>query len=137
MAKESATKQQQQQLQQQYPQSPLAQGSQGSYPSSTLKSPSLSIPAGYSLSTPVTSPGQIPQSKSSASLSSYTSVSSTGSYNPVYDSRGALDPRINMEEYAYNKVFVGGLHYDTRDGECTVASGHHQIDLPVVAYYYR
>jgi hypothetical protein len=31
------------------------------------------------------------------------------------DSRGASDPRINMEEYAYNKIFVGGLHYDTRD----------------------
>ena len=23
-----------------------------------------------------------------------------------------------MDEYAYNKIFVGGLHYDTRDGEC-------------------
>jgi hypothetical protein len=32
------------------------------------------------------------------------------------ESRQAQDPRINMEEYAYNKVFVGGLHYDTRDG---------------------
>jgi hypothetical protein len=21
-----------------------------------------------------------------------------------------------MEEYAFNKIFVGGLHYDTRDG---------------------
>ena len=27
------------------------------------------------------------------------------------------DPRINMEEYAYKKIFVGGLHYDTRDAE--------------------
>ena len=25
--------------------------------------------------------------------------------------------RASMEEYAYNKVFVGGLHYDTRDAE--------------------
>ena len=32
-------------------------------------------------------------------------------------SRHATDPRINMDEYAYNKVFVGGLHYDTRDAE--------------------
>jgi len=31
-------------------------------------------------------------------------------------SKHALDPRINMDEYAYNKIFVGGLHYDTRDG---------------------
>ena len=26
------------------------------------------------------------------------------------------DPRASSEEYAMNKVFVGGLHYDTRDG---------------------
>lgn len=33
------------------------------------------------------------------------------------ESRQASDPRISMDEYAYNKIFVGGLHYDTRDGE--------------------
>jgi hypothetical protein len=33
------------------------------------------------------------------------------------ESRHAVDARINMDEYAYNKIFVGGLHYDTRDGE--------------------
>jgi hypothetical protein len=33
------------------------------------------------------------------------------------ESRHALDARINMDEYAYNKIFVGGLHYDTRDGK--------------------
>jgi hypothetical protein len=35
------------------------------------------------------------------------------------ESRHALDARINMDEYAYNKIFVGGLHYDTRDGKIT------------------
>jgi len=80
----------------------------GGYPSN-LKSPGM---ASYA-----SPPPQIPQNKSSTSLASYTSVSSGGSYNPMYDSRGASDPRINMEEYAYNKVFVGGLHYDTRDGK--------------------
>lgn len=74
--------------------------------SANLKSPGYTSP-----------PPQIPQNKSSASLASYSSASSSGSYNPMYDSRGASDPRINMEEYAYNKVFVGGLHYDTRDGD--------------------
>jgi RNA recognition motif-containing protein len=39
------------------------------------------------------------------------------SYNQLFDSRHAVDPKINMEEYAYNKIFVGGLHYDTRDGD--------------------
>jgi hypothetical protein len=33
------------------------------------------------------------------------------------ESRHAMDARINMDEYAYNKIFVGGLHYDTRDGK--------------------
>ena len=33
------------------------------------------------------------------------------------DSKFANDPRINSDEYAYHKVFVGGLHYDTRDAE--------------------
>lgn len=32
------------------------------------------------------------------------------------ESRQACDPNISMDEYAYNKIFVGGLHYDTRDG---------------------
>jgi RNA-binding protein Musashi len=27
------------------------------------------------------------------------------------------EPRLNMDEYAYNKVFVGGLHFDTRELE--------------------
>lgn len=36
------------------------------------------------------------------------------------ESRHALDARINMDEYAYNKIFVGGLHYDTRDGKKNV-----------------
>lgn len=35
------------------------------------------------------------------------------------ESRHACDPRISMDEYAYNKIFVGGLHYDTRDGSYT------------------
>ena len=43
----------------------------------------------------------------------------------LIESRHACDPRISMDEYAYNKIFVGGLHYDTRDGECfTVKSLH-------------
>ena len=33
------------------------------------------------------------------------------------ESRHALDSRINLDELAYNKIFVGGLHYDTRDGK--------------------
>jgi hypothetical protein len=29
-----------------------------------------------------------------------------------------------MDEYAYNKIFVGGLHYDTRDGTYSPYSAH-------------
>ena len=114
MAKDTVNRQQPMQS---FPLTPSSaqQASPSSYPS-VPKSPSMT---GYSMnSTPnENSPGTLPHNKSSASLSSYTSVSSVGSCNPLFDSRGALDPRINMEEYAYNKVFVGGLHYDTRDGK--------------------
>jgi hypothetical protein len=64
--------------------------------------------------------GGLTPNKSSASLSSYCSSSpsfnNNSSSQQLFDSRGASDPKINMEEYAYNKIFVGGLHYDTRDG---------------------
>ena len=36
--------------------------------------------------------------------------------------QGGQDSRTNMEEYAYNKIFVGGLHYDTRDAEFELIS---------------
>lgn len=40
------------------------------------------------------------------------------------ESRHAMDARINMDEYAYNKIFVGGLHYDTRDGTCSASESN-------------
>lgn len=43
--------------------------------------------------------------------------SATSHASMIHDSSLARDPRINMDEYAYNKIFVGGLHYDTRDNE--------------------
>jgi hypothetical protein len=46
-----------------------------------------------------------------------TTSSSSSAHSASYDSKHANDPKINMEEYAYNKIFVGGLHYDTRDGK--------------------
>ena len=61
---------------------------------------------------PVSGPGSGP---GSAVLSNgLASPSQTQIQN---ESRHALDARINMDEYAYNKIFVGGLHYDTRDGK--------------------
>ena len=29
---------------------------------------------------------------------------------------GDSSSKLGIEDYAYNKIFVGGLHYDTRDG---------------------
>lgn len=43
------------------------------------------------------------------------SLSSGNLVSPPSDSKLASDPRFNADEYAYNKIFVGGLHYDTRD----------------------
>jgi hypothetical protein len=48
---------------------------------------------------------------------SISSSPGSSSHHYAMDSRHAIDPNINAEEYAYNKVFVGGLHYDTRDGK--------------------
>lgn len=73
-----------------------------------------------SVGTPITSP-QVSSYKSvAASNSGYSSSGSTSSVQVTIDSRHAVDPKINMEEYAYNKIFVGGLHYDTRDGKLII-----------------
>lgn len=53
---------------------------------------------------------------SSPQFSSNKTMGITPSTPPsMYDSKHAMDPKINSDEYAYNKIFVGGLHYDTRD----------------------
>ena len=71
-------------------------------------------PPGSSNRTANTTPTSSPQ------ISSEKSFGSTPSTPPsVYDSKSATDPKINSEEYAYNKIFVGGLHYDTRDRKFT------------------
>jgi RNA-binding protein Musashi len=57
-------------------------------------------------STPVSSPLVI----GGKSMSSGTSTPPS-----LADARYLNDLRIGSEDYAYNKVFVGGLHYDTRD----------------------
>lgn len=53
------------------------------------------------------------------------SPSSPATYPQMYESHHAVDPRINMEEFAYNKIFVGGLHYDTRDGSPSFTPMNH------------
>lgn len=47
--------------------------------------------------------------------SSNSNYNGNNSGNDV--SKSTNDPKINLEDYAYNKIFVGGLHYDTRDAE--------------------
>lgn len=56
----------------------------------------------------------------SSKTSSFQSTQVVNTTNQAYmqqDSKFANDPRIISDEYAYHKVFVGGLHYDTRDAE--------------------
>lgn len=43
------------------------------------------------------------------------------------------DGKINLEDYAYNKIFVGGLHYDTRDGKLFFGLLVKYMSLPVDA----
>ena len=87
---------------------------------SSLKS-STTSPYSSHHSTPTASP-LVSSHKSTATTvnnNNHSSAPTTPSsqHNQLFDSKHALDPKINMEEYAYNKIFVGGLHYDTRDGE--------------------
>lgn len=76
-----------------------------SHTGSTLKS--IASPQQLGTASPLMS-----ANSSSANLSSYGSSPSLMMFE-----NHTMDPKINMEEYAYNKIFVGGLHYDTRDGE--------------------
>jgi len=66
--------------------------------------------------------GSVSVSVSSGSLS--TGLGAPTSYAQLLhdnsssgSSGSSREPRLNMDEYAYNKVFVGGLHFDTRELE--------------------
>lgn len=84
----------------------------GSTPASNSNSPNLRPSGGNNWSGPTS--GSVSPAPSNGSNSALTQSQIQN------ESRHACDPRISMDEYAYNKIFVGGLHYDTRDGECTV-----------------
>ena len=59
---------------------------------------------------------------SSASRSSAYNNSNSSSHTD--NSKQHVEVKVHVDEYAYNKIFVGGLHYDTRDGEYCAASHH-------------
>jgi hypothetical protein len=65
---------------------------------------------------PMKGPSSIPSTPTNSYASSNAAAMMTMNNQMQYDSSFARDPKINMEEYAYKKIFVGGLHYDTRDG---------------------
>lgn len=44
--------------------------------------------------------------------------SNSSSPGQTGESRAANEPKMTLDDLAYNKIFVGGLHYDTRDGKC-------------------
>ena len=55
--------------------------------------------------------GKAPSSKNSSNNGTPTEMM-------IYEyAKQAGDSKISSEDYAYNKIFVGGLHYDTRDGK--------------------
>lgn len=71
----------------------------------------------------VTGSSPVKQTTSTATTQGTASISATPTKgirsNSVTStiSNGTDDNRFNTEEYANNKIFVGGLHYDTRDGK--------------------
>jgi RNA recognition motif-containing protein len=79
---------------------------------SSISTPVDAIPINGSIQ--VSANGSNSPNNKSNSISSQNNISQA---QIQLESRQAQDPRINMEEYAFNKVFVGGLHYDTRDGK--------------------
>ena len=54
-----------------------------------------------------------------ASRSSAYNNSNSSSHTD--NSKQHVEVKVHVDEYAYNKIFVGGLHYDTRDGEYCAA----------------
>ena len=55
----------------------------------------------------------------STDINNSSNISTPPPPGSPHDSPSASNDKegmLNMNEYAYNKVFVGGLHYDTRDG---------------------
>ncbi len=73
--------------------------------------PASTVSKSTTNSTPISSPP----------ITGGKSISSTGTSTPpsLVDTRFSGEMmRVGAEEYAYNKVFVGGLHYDTRDRKC-------------------
>jgi len=45
-----------------------------------------------------------------------TSGKGPSAQGPPSQQSAPYEGKINLEDLAYNKIFVGGLHYDTRDG---------------------
>eukprot|EP00428_Durinskia_dybowskii_P080153 CAMPEP_0170439814 /NCGR_PEP_ID=MMETSP0117_2-20130122/45990_1 /TAXON_ID=400756 /ORGANISM="Durinskia baltica, Strain CSIRO CS-38" /LENGTH=479 /DNA_ID=CAMNT_0010700171 /DNA_START=157 /DNA_END=1592 /DNA_ORIENTATION=+ len=52
-----------------------------------------------------------------ATYASASSGSGAGAGAGGHEGGKQTDGKINLDDYAYNKIFVGGLHYDTRDAE--------------------
>jgi len=69
-----------------------------------------SAPAGASFKTP------------SSGYGSASAAPSQQQQQQQHSSPSQNDGKINLEDYAYNKIFVGGLHYDTRDGKLLLLS---------------
>lgn len=60
-----------------------------------------------------------PATSKPAAASAPTSTAPPAPQQQQQDSNKHIsnEARGNLEDYAYNKIFVGGLHYDTRDGK--------------------
>lgn len=81
----------------------------GSAPGSNSNSPNLRPSGGNNWSGPTSGSASPAPPNGTNSVLTQSQIQN--------ESRHACDPRISMDEYAYNKIFVGGLHYDTRDGK--------------------
>jgi len=93
--------------------------------------PRSDLPASSSDGTTAHSAGYRASSYNAAASSASKSSYSSHAYNNNYSNSSHADNssninskqqqhvevKVHVDEYAYNKIFVGGLHYDTRDGK--------------------
>lgn len=96
---------------------PVTPNGSSSQTSSTVKSSNNSSSTNNNHSTTTTTTKSTTSSTGSAVPVNTASNTGPGSSQSDSSKHGSSDARINLEDYAYNKIFVGGLHYDTRDGE--------------------
>lgn len=63
-----------------------------------------------------------PSGAGNASAKSAAPAAQARKESAAAENKTGAEQKINLDDYAFNKIFVGGLHYDTRDGKGSPSS---------------